>query len=90
MQNFFSEKMRPFSYPEIREQEKFAEKLSHRDILGAVMNLGITREQVGDILFSESVSYLPITENEGLCYENLMTGPTHHCRSKWKLWIRKG
>ena len=49
----------PFSILEIRgKQEKFAEKLSHRDILGAVMNLGITREQVGDILFQESVSYL--------------------------------
>ena len=49
----------PFSILEIRgKQEKFAEKLSHRDILGAVMNLGITREQVGDILFQENTSYL--------------------------------
>ncbi len=32
------------SYP------KFAEQLSHRDILGAVMNLGIERSKIGDIL----------------------------------------
>ena len=49
----------PFSILEIRgKQKKFAEKLSHRDVLGAVMNLGISREQVGDILFQEDVSYL--------------------------------
>lgn len=49
----------PFSILEIQgKQKKFAEKLSHRDILGAVMNLGISREQVGDILFQENVSYL--------------------------------
>ena len=49
----------PFSILEIRgKQKKFAEKLSHRDVLGAVMNLGISREQVGDILFQESTSYL--------------------------------
>ena len=49
----------PISISEIRgKQKKFAEKLSHRDVLGAVMNLGISREQVGDILFQESASYL--------------------------------
>ena len=49
----------PFSILEIRgKQKKFAEKLSHRDVFGAVMNLGISREQVGDILFQESASYL--------------------------------
>ncbi len=33
---------------------KFAEKLSHRDFLGAVMNLGIERDVVGDIFLRES------------------------------------
>jgi len=33
---------------------KFAEKLSHRDFLGAVMNLGIERGVVGDIFLRES------------------------------------
>ena len=30
--------------------KKFSDNLNHRDYLGAVMNLGITRNQVGDIL----------------------------------------
>lgn len=33
---------------------KFAEQLSHRDVLGALMNLGLKREILGDILFRES------------------------------------
>lgn len=32
------------------QNEKFAEDLSHRDYLGAVMNLGIERSTIGDIL----------------------------------------
>lgn len=32
---------------------KFAEKLSHRDYLGAIMNLGIERSTVGDIFVQE-------------------------------------
>lgn len=39
-------------------QEKFAEKLSHRDVLGAVMHLGIERDEVGDILVHEKHAYL--------------------------------
>lgn len=35
-------------------QEKFADTLSHRDFLGALMHLGIEREQIGDILTEES------------------------------------
>lgn len=33
--------------------KKFSDDLSHRDYLGAVMNLGITRDQVGDILVKQ-------------------------------------
>ena len=32
---------------------KFAEKLTHRDILGSLMNLGLKRETLGDILLME-------------------------------------
>jgi len=38
--------------------EKFAEKLSHRDFLGALMNLGIERDVLGDILVDETKAYL--------------------------------
>lgn len=37
---------------------KFAEKLSHRDVLGALMNLGIERNRLGDILCLEDDYYV--------------------------------
>lgn len=36
---------------------KFADALSHRDVLGAVMNLGIEREVLGDIFLREGEAY---------------------------------
>ena len=41
---------------------KYADKLTHRDLLGAIMNLGITREQVGDIVLRDNVAYIFATE----------------------------
>ncbi len=38
--------------------QKFADKLEHRDVLGALMNLGIRREVLGDIFLEENVAYL--------------------------------
>lgn len=38
--------------------QKFAEKLSHRDILGALMNLGIERSRTGDIAVFDGEFYL--------------------------------
>lgn len=40
------------SYP------KFAEKLSHRDVLGAIMSLGIERGKIGDIICKEQEYYI--------------------------------
>lgn len=37
---------------------KFAEKLSHRDVLGSLMNLGIERNRLGDILCLENDYYV--------------------------------
>ena len=37
---------------------KFAEDLNHRDYLGAVLNLGIDRACLGDILMEEDAAYL--------------------------------
>lgn len=42
--------------------KKFADKLTHRDILGALMNLGIDRAQLGDIILREDGAYLFCTE----------------------------
>lgn len=37
---------------------KFADQLSHRDFLGAIMNLGIERSTIGDILVGEKEAYV--------------------------------
>lgn len=39
-------------------QKKFAEKLSHRDYLGSLLNLGLNRAKTGDILVEEEQAYL--------------------------------
>lgn len=39
-------------------QQKFADELSHRDVLGALMNLGVERECLGDIVMRDNVAYL--------------------------------
>ena len=39
-------------------QQKFADKLTHRDFLGSLMNLGINRSTLGDIIVSDNVGYL--------------------------------
>ena len=38
--------------------KKWADKLTHRDILGALMNLGIERSQLGDIVIRDEEAYL--------------------------------
>ena len=40
------------------KDEKFAENLTHRDYLGALMNLGIERTRLGDIVIREKSAYL--------------------------------
>lgn len=36
---------------------KFSDDLNHRDYLGSIMNLGIERDQIGDIVTGENVAY---------------------------------
>ncbi len=38
--------------------EKFADPLTHRDYLGALMNLGIERDTLGDILLEDKTAWL--------------------------------
>lgn len=42
--------------------QKFADKLSHRDFLGSLMNLGIERDTLGDIILKENEGYLFCTK----------------------------
>lgn len=43
--------------------QKFADKLDHRDFLGALMNLGIEREIIGDICIIDNIGYVFCQEN---------------------------
>ncbi len=38
--------------------QKFADNLTHRDFLGALMNLGIERDMIGDIIVSDNTGYV--------------------------------
>ena len=40
------------------KNKKYAEALSHRDYLGAILNLGIERETLGDIVITEDATYI--------------------------------
>lgn len=39
------------------KQEKFADKMTHRDYLGAILNLGIERDVIGDIIIADQAAY---------------------------------
>lgn len=54
--------------------KKFAESLTHRDYLGAIMNLGIERCKTGDILIGSDAVYLMCVETmASYIIENLIT-----------------
>lgn len=44
--------------------KKFSDTLTHRDYLGAILNLGIERDKIGDILISENAAYV-------FCHESM-------------------
>ena len=44
------------------KQVKYAETLTHRDFLGAILNLGIERDVVGDIFVRDSTAYFFVLE----------------------------
>ncbi len=43
--------------------QKFSDDLNHRDFLGAVINLGLDRTKIGDILILENEGYLMVHNN---------------------------
>lgn len=45
-------------------QQKFADQLGHRDVLGSLMNLGVERSNIGDIILCDNVAYI-------FCHERL-------------------
>lgn len=44
------------------KQAKYSEALTHRDFLGAILNLGIERDVVGDILVKDNSAYCFVLE----------------------------
>lgn len=40
------------------KNEKYSNDLSHRDFLGAILNLGINRNKIGDIIVKNNVAYV--------------------------------
>ena len=70
MVRFGSERMfgyeEPFPISVLRIEplmNKFAEELGHRDYLGAVMNLGMERDVIGDILIRDKSAYMFCMDN---------------------------
>lgn len=54
--------------------DKYAEELSHRDYLGALMNLGIKREMLGDIIIRQKHAFLYcVAHIAGFIIDNLST-----------------
>lgn len=52
-------------------QAKFSEQLTHRDYLGAILNLGIDRSKIGDILIKEkeTIVFIHRSMSDFLCNE---------------------
>lgn len=62
----------PFSILKIvPANAKFADKLNHRDFLGAILNLGIDRCKIGDILVKEDCAFVFVhtSMEEFICRE---------------------
>ena len=63
----------PIAFIQVKPKNmKFADKLTHRDFLGSLMNLGIERDTLGDIIIKDNCGYIICTENiAGYITENL-------------------
>lgn len=80
----------------IPRSKKFAEQLTHRDILGSLMALGIDRNRTGDIAVRENEIYIFCTEQIApYIAENFVsarrTDPAAifcPCRTLWKRTVR--
>ena len=40
------------------KNSKYADNLTHRDYLGAILNLGIVRSKIGDIFIKDNIAYI--------------------------------
>ena len=63
---------------------RFAEKLGHRDYLGALLNLGIERAVLGDIVISDSAAFVFVKEDIS---EYIAKNLTRVKRTDVKAWV---
>lgn len=63
MPEWMEEDFSVFPISTIEFSYRKTEKLSHRDFLGAVMSLGVTKESIGDILVAEEKTYMFVAES---------------------------
>lgn len=59
------------------KDKKFADRLTHRDFLGAILNLGIERKCVGDIVIRDNVGYIFAREDIAEYIINELTRVKH-------------
>ena len=59
------------------KSEKFADRLTHRDFLGALMSLGIERSVLGDIVIRNNIGYLFAKEDIGAYIIDSLTEIKH-------------
>ena len=69
-----------WSYPfvcihAVPQYPKYAEKLTHRDVLGALMHLGLDRSKIGDIVVLE---YLLFRNHLQFYYGSVYADPPYH------------
>lgn len=57
--------------------KKFSDKLNHRDYLGAILNLGIERCKIGDILVMENAGYVFCRQEIGNFIQENLTRIRH-------------
>ena len=57
--------------------EKFADRLTHRDFLGALLNLGIERDTLGDIIIRNNTGYIFVKEDIAKYIETELTRIAH-------------
>lgn len=56
---------------------KFAEKFGHRDVLGSIMQLGVDRGKLGDIIIGDDGCYLLCDESMGAYFMDNFTKVRH-------------
>ena len=58
-------------------QKKFSEKLSHRDYLGAILNLGVERSKIGDIIVLEYEAFVFLNDSIAAFVNDFLTRIRH-------------